>query len=163
VKPRISNWYRQWLGLQRWEKCLLPLLVARLLCSAVVLQISSATRAIDTSNQSPAKRVRKLPPGIDESEFCARCEKLVSIAAFHGLCRPKCLPRALVLHGLLREYGMPSTLHIGVRQESAGQLLAHAWVECNAVVLGDHPDGFTTFGELPATRPGSAGSSTLHG
>jgi hypothetical protein len=79
------------------------------------------------------------------------------------LCRPKCLPRALVLHRLLREYGMPSTLHIGVRQESAGQLLAHAWVECNGVVLGDHPDGFSSFGDIPACRPEHGGSRTMHG
>jgi Transglutaminase-like superfamily len=46
-----------------------------------------------------------------------------------------CLAQALALRWMLRRHGEDSTLHIGVRKAQAGDLLAHAWLEQDGVVL----------------------------
>ena len=46
-----------------------------------------------------------------------------------------CLPQALALRWMLRRHGEDTTLHIGVRKAQAGDLLAHAWLEQDGVVL----------------------------
>jgi hypothetical protein len=157
VPSRISNWHRQWQGLHRWEKDLLPRLVTRLLATVLLLKYRSAGPLIEEYRHGPRPgTLTPLPADIDESEFCIRCEHLVSIAAFHGLCRPACLPRALVLHRLLQGYGINSILQIGVQPGAAGQLQAHAWVEYDGAVLGDHPAGFAAFTQLTTRPSGSA-------
>lgn len=60
-------------------------------------------------------------------------------AAGCGPSRPSCLPRSLTLWWLLRRQGLPAELRIGVRREG-DRLEAHAWVEQDGVVLGDHAD-----------------------
>jgi Transglutaminase-like superfamily len=44
-----------------------------------------------------------------------------------------CLPQALAAQVLLTWYGYPSRLHIGVALE--GRFEAHAWVECNGLIV----------------------------
>lgn len=60
-------------------------------------------------------------------------------AAGCGPSRPSCLPRSLTLWWLLRRQGLPAELRIGVRREG-DRLEAHAWVEQDGVVVGDHAD-----------------------
>lgn len=62
--------------------------------------------------------------------------RMVSAAERHGLGRPNCLKRSLVLCWLLRRDGIPAVLRIGVRKES-GRFQAHAWVEYAGAVLDD--------------------------
>ena len=62
--------------------------------------------------------------------------RMVSAAERHGLGRPNCLRRSLVLCGLLHREGIPAVLRIGVRKESGG-FQAHAWVEYAGAVLND--------------------------
>ncbi len=48
-----------------------------------------------------------------------------------------CLTNALTGHYLLRRYGYPSRLHIGVRKEEDHSLAAHAWVTLdNRIIIG---------------------------
>lgn len=48
-----------------------------------------------------------------------------------------CLTQALVSEMLLRRYGYPASMHIGVARSEGGQFQAHAWVESNgSVVIG---------------------------
>jgi hypothetical protein len=57
-----------------------------------------------------------------------------------------CLIQALATQVLLGRWGHAASLHIGVAKSAAGQLQAHAWVECQGkVVLGgtDAPLRFT--------------------
>lgn len=42
--------------------------------------------------------------------------------------RKTCLKRALVLQYLVKRAGGNATLHVGVRRDAAGTLLAHAWL-----------------------------------
>ncbi len=46
-----------------------------------------------------------------------------------------CLPEALAACRLLGRYGHPAQLHIGVRKDGAGKLLAHAWVSSGSQVI----------------------------
>jgi hypothetical protein len=49
----------------------------------------------------------------------------------------ECLPRAVVMTRLLRAWGVPAALVIGIRQMP---FYAHAWVEVNGTVVGDDED-----------------------
>ena len=52
----------------------------------------------------------------------------------------KCLVQAMVAQRLLRDYGLTSTLYLGVgRNRDTGEMIAHAWVRCGtyAVCGGD--------------------------
>jgi hypothetical protein len=68
-----------------------------------------------------------------------RIARIVNIAAYRGIYRPKCLNRSLVLHHLLRKRGLNSELIMGTRLEN-GDFSAHAWVESGGVVLNDDPE-----------------------
>ena len=46
-----------------------------------------------------------------------------------------CLVQAAAARILLARAGIASTLRLGVRRGSRGELLAHAWVECNGIVI----------------------------
>lgn len=49
-----------------------------------------------------------------------------------------CLLRALATGAILRRYGYPSELKIGVMKSEAGNFQAHAWLEsAGSVVIGD--------------------------
>jgi hypothetical protein len=53
----------------------------------------------------------------------------------------KCLPRALTAQVLLRRYGYPCELRIGVTGPSQAAFEAHAWVESQGqIVVGDLPN-----------------------
>ncbi|XWK89282.1 MAG: lasso peptide biosynthesis B2 protein [Phormidium sp.] len=65
--------------------------------------------------------------------------KLIEIASRHGLYKPNCLQKSLLLWWLLRRRGIESELRIGVRKKS-GLLEAHAWVEYQGCVLNDRSD-----------------------
>jgi hypothetical protein len=63
----------------------------------------------------------------------------VAVAARYGLCRGNCLSRSLTLWWLLKEQGIESEVRVGVSGPS-GRFEAHAWVECQGVVLNDRQD-----------------------
>lgn len=65
--------------------------------------------------------------------------RMLRIAARCGCYQAACLPRSLVLWWWLRRLGIGSELRIGVRQES-GTFAAHAWIECQGLVLNDTAD-----------------------
>lgn len=53
---------------------------------------------------------------------------------------PSCLVRALALKRLLDRRGMAGTrVRVGVRRQN-GDFSAHAWLECEGVLVGDAPD-----------------------
>ena len=62
------------------------------------------------------------------SEALANFTRLVELADRHGLFRPSCLRRALVVAWVLSGRGIASNLKIGVTKDQ-GNLSAHAWVE----------------------------------
>jgi len=54
--------------------------------------------------------------------------------------RSTCLVRAIAAHDLLTRHGHASTIHIGVAKSEANAFEAHAWVECNGVILVGRTD-----------------------
>jgi len=55
----------------------------------------------------------------------------------------KCLVQAMTAQRLLRDYGLSSTLYLGVgRDNKTGEMIAHAWVRCgtHAVCGGNGED-----------------------
>ena len=53
----------------------------------------------------------------------------------------KCLVRALVAQKLLRKKNIHSTLYLGVRQDTDGKMLAHAWLRWGRyIVTGGNED-----------------------
>lgn len=65
--------------------------------------------------------------------------RMVRTAARYNGVWANCLKKSLVLWWLLRRQGISSELRIGV-QRLEGKFSAHAWVECDGVVLNDRPD-----------------------
>ncbi|MCD4687649.1 MAG: lasso peptide biosynthesis B2 protein [Anaerolineae bacterium] len=67
--------------------------------------------------------------------------------------RATCLPKALTAYVLLRRAGHAAVLRIGVYQEEAGTLTAHAWVRHNDTIIVGEVDDLTRFVPLPDLWP----------
>jgi hypothetical protein len=76
--------------------------------------------------------------------------RMVAVAAHYSQFWANCLKRSLVLWYLLRRQGIFSDLRIGVQQRT-GEVLAHAWIECQNKVLNDNPNVRQQF--VPFERP----------
>ena len=72
---------------------------------------------------------------VDREAYCNRVIWAINAVGRRILDDKPCLPQALVAQWLLRRRGYPATLRIGVTRDEAGQLLAHAWVESEGVIL----------------------------
>lgn len=71
-------------------------------------------------------------------------------AANYGVIRPQCLVRSVALSRLLVNHGIEGALvRVGVRR-TAGEFLAHAWVEYAGETLGDADEHVGTF--VPLTN-----------
>jgi hypothetical protein len=88
------------------------------------------------ARRAPPAKGRIEPADLDKALSMAR---MLGIAARCGWYQATCLPRSLVLWWWLRRLGIESDLRIGVRQES-GSFTAHAWIECQGLVLNETTD-----------------------
>lgn len=81
----------------------------------------------------------------------ARVVNLVSAQMFRAIC----LPRSMTLWWMLGRRGIASELRIGVRKE-ASIFTAHAWLECQGIVLNDSAEVSTNFAAFaPAGKIGT--------
>jgi hypothetical protein len=84
---------------------------------------------------APARKSR--PYVHDPAQLAARVGRAVAAAS---ACVPggrNCLVRAVAVQRMLSRLGLVSELRIGVSKSPAGQLDAHAWVECmGEIVIG---------------------------
>lgn len=84
-----------------------------------------------------------------------RAERIASAvdrASRRGVFRPKCLVRSMALHRMLERSGINgSVIRIGVRR-NGDELLAHAWVEHQGVILIDSPAAVAVFSRLTDAR-----------
>ncbi len=88
-----------------------------------------------------------LPPNIDVQN-AQGIARIVNIAAAHGIFKALCLPRSMTLWWMLSRRGIASELRIGVRKE--GEVFAaHAWLECQGIVLNDSAEVGTDFTVFP--------------
>jgi Transglutaminase-like superfamily len=70
----------------------------------------------------------------------ARVVNLASAQMFRAVC----LPRSMTLWWMLGRRGIASELRIGVRKE-ADIFTAHAWLECQGIILNDSAEVGTDF------------------
>ena len=82
---------------------------------------------------APGPAAASGPAGLSQALAVAN---VVQRAAWHSPLGSTCLTRSLVLWWLLRRRGIAGELCIGVAKEAA-QFQAHAWVECQGMVLND--------------------------
>jgi hypothetical protein len=69
--------------------------------------------------------------------------------ASHRL-QTSCLVEALVAHAMLQCRGYPAALRVAVRRRELGSLVAHAWVECDGVVVVGGLDDLEDYAALSA-------------
>jgi len=86
-----------------------------------------------------ADRVTTRVPPADPVPLIRRTRGLVALAARRGFYRGNCLSRSATLWWLLRRQGIRTDVRIGVRKED-GDLVAHAWVERDGMILNDRAD-----------------------
>jgi hypothetical protein len=83
--------------------------------------------------------------------------RIVSIAARHSFYKATCLRRSVLLWWFLRKDDIQCEICFGV-QIFKRELEAHAWVECNGVVVNDLANVYEQFyplkGALPPTQLG---------
>jgi len=93
-----------------------------------------------------------------ELEQARRIARAVRSAELHGLGRPNCLERSMLLWSLLRHAGIDGELHIGARKNGS-RFEAHAWVEMAGQVLNDSADVHAHYarfdGPIAAREPDS--------
>jgi hypothetical protein len=135
-KRPVNRWNRFW-NLPRYEKGLL-------LRASVLFPLTYVCLRLAGFRRSKRLLERLAVPGrapvgssaVDQLVAAERVARMVSVAERWGFSSPTCLERSLVLWRLLRRQGLPAQLHIGARKN--GQALeAHAWVECEGVILND--------------------------
>ena len=117
---------------------------AALLTAQIIVWTRPQGRLVSRESAT-ATRVTARPEDEARAESLARA---VNRVARYGLFRPRCLVRAIGLRRLLASHGMDATVRIGVRQRD-GTFDAHAWVEFQNMVLGDHEEHTGSFTELP--------------
>jgi hypothetical protein len=78
---------------------------------------------------------RKNSPSVVTVELCALTSRMVLAAARNSPIPSTCLERSLSLWWLLARQGVATQFRIGVRKDGEA-FTAHAWVECQGVVIG---------------------------
>jgi hypothetical protein len=85
---------------------------------------------------------RKPAENTDSIKRSADLARIVNFVAARGLYRANCLCRSLVLLKAMHREGLPGELKIGVPKDgndrSPALLNAHAWVECDGIIINDH-------------------------
>lgn len=114
-------------------------------CAACVPLIRLALRVMGLAQlRATLQRFYVPPPAPLELPEIQKLGDLVNTAARHAPFPGTCLPRSLLLVGLLNRRGVKSDLRIGVRL-TLGVLEAHAWVECDGIPVNDRADVIRQF------------------
>jgi hypothetical protein len=149
----------QWRQLTRDERWLLAKLAITLPLVEVALRYTGLrrTRVLLGEERCPGTDAG-LASAVMDSASAERLARFVEIASRHGLWRPTCLARSLVLCSLLRRRGLPAQLRIGVSKEKDG-LRGHAWVELAGRVINDRAtivDDYAVYRDLGRLPPRGA-------
>ena len=137
--PAISRYSSIYLALSRREQKVLLASLVLLPSSWLGLRLAGLQRFQAWLDRFP---IAQCPP-LSQAEAAA-IGLAVNRAANHVLGAASCLTRSLLLRWLLRFYGTPSDLRIGVRVEQ-GKFAAHAWVEMDGIPVNDQPEAVADF------------------
>jgi hypothetical protein len=131
------------LGVKRWQSALAK------------LTPFGATRNFHEKNGVRGRSTTPAGAIADEHSLRRRARviaRVMRIAAGHSFYRPNCLQQSLVLWCLLGRNRIASELRFGARKE-AGQLKAHAWVECCGLALNEDPNVCQHYSVFEAVAP----------
>lgn len=141
---------KQWRSLAGWERRVLLQMALLLPLAWVGLRLAGFQRLHRIA-------LCKLPASHsfckNDEHFTAyadRSAQLTATAALHCLPSGSCLPQSLALCWLLRKKGLDAHIRIGVKPQT-GPLMAHAWVEYQAMALGQQQSGYTAFPHLSSS------------
>jgi hypothetical protein len=137
LRPRITP--REWLDYLRAH--------VALVYGELAVRLRSRGRLLNYDGEVSAAEI---PP--ETWLRTAEVERAMVRALKYGLLHPKCLPRSVALHWMLRRAGIRGTrIRIGVRPEATG-LAAHAWVTLGDRVVGDDPAFVSRYTEIADAR-----------
>jgi Transglutaminase-like superfamily len=134
----VEKWGR-FLRLTGFEREIIIEGVIGLLVTRVGLHLVGFRRwSVALSKIAPLRpeSVKRESPILPSANVIARMESGAARSLFY---RPSCLERSMVLCWLLRSRGIPAELRVGAHRQ-ATRFEAHAWVECEGVVLNDSDD-----------------------
>ena len=137
--PAISHYIATYSALSGRERKVLLASLVLLPLFWLCLRLAGLQRFQTWLDRSPI--ARRAP--LSQAE-AAGLGVAVNRAANHILGPATCLTRSLLLRWLLRRYGTPSDLRIGVRFEE-GVFAAHAWVEKDGIPVNDRPEVVARF------------------
>lgn len=130
----------------------LPLAERRLLIEAALLVASTRLGLWTLPLRTVYHLLALLPPGSYQAGSLPPISWAVSIASVY-VPHATCLPQALVAQALLRRYGLPGILRVGVARSPDGAFEAHAWVEREGqIVVGGPAESLARFAVLPSVE-----------
>jgi Transglutaminase-like superfamily len=118
--------------------------VALALWIEVELRRTSVAALLERLDRIEPSRWSTLIASYQLDQFAGAAYRLLPI-------KSTCLRESLVLYALLRRRGATPRLCVGVRKD-AGQLVAHAWIECAGLTMRNEKAFFQELtGEAPST------------
>lgn len=123
--------FDRWLALSRHERRLAVEAGALTLADTLRVRLIGAPR-IDRATASRQQTLATPDELRDVATAIARASRYIPGTT--------CLSRALALQRMLNRRGIAADIRLGVRTD-AGQLSAHAWVECQGMTMNGPPDG----------------------
>jgi len=135
VLQTIMRKWQRFSNLSGFERAIVIKAAAGLAATKVGLRIAGFRRWKDMfSRLEPPTRRGEFTFSLYET--AKMISRLESAAARNLFFRPNCLENSLVLWWLLRNRGITAQLRVGARK-TGQRLEAHAWVECDGVVLNE--------------------------
>ncbi len=149
------NRLRQVQALKRWERWVFVKAAMALPITAAALKLFGLKHWQGLMAKTAGRRFPKETTSNSQRAIEAReVARVVSIASrhvYHG----NCLQQSLVLWWLLKQRNIRSEIRFGARKET-NELAAHAWVECDGLVLNDADNighHFAPFNRSPINGP----------
>jgi hypothetical protein len=143
---------RQLRNLSTNERQLLMTSLLLLPLTGISLHIFGLKRTQSAMSHLSNKSRESLPEA-DQMNVAKQVARMVSIASNHGPYHANCLKRSVLIWWLLERKRIHTEIRVGAQKDPSG-LRAHAWVECQGVVLNDRQDiadQFTPFESLRLT------------
>lgn len=155
MKSVVDKWNGFW-RLTGFERGIVIESAVALTATWVGLRLAGFRRWSSALSWAVPSRVKAQPsgsPAFGSAQTIAHAE---SAAARNLPFHSTCLERSMVLQWLLRSRGIPAELRVGA-QKQAERFEAHAWVECEGVVLSDADEVHVHFvpfdGPIVSTEP----------
>jgi hypothetical protein len=111
---------------------------------SIALRLFRLPSVLAWASRAARKRIASEETSVVVSEAVLAIERAARFGPYGG----NCLSRSLTLIRLLRVRGVTPELRLGARKVN-GQFEAHAWVECDGVVLNDESDVAVRFSAFP--------------